>query len=230
MLYALIAAYNEEKTAADVIKDTLKYVDKVIFVNDGSIDKTLDVVESKFSRNKKIIILSWEKNRGKGYALIEGFKKFLNLRGDILVTLDADGQHSPSFIPSLVQPIESESADIIIGSRLIGKIDYSIRRTFFNIFTSFFVFLVTGKFYGDVASGFRAYSSDAIEKTLPQIQTSDYSIELEILRAAKINKLRVNSVPIKVKKGKKATFFKLFKAYYKFAWKYKGEIFKRILG
>ena len=73
--YALICAYNEEGAVNKVIKSTLKYVDKVIVVNDGSTDRTLQEVKGSFGKNRKVIIVSYPKNRGKGNAMKAGFRQ-----------------------------------------------------------------------------------------------------------------------------------------------------------
>jgi len=224
----LIPAYNEEESVVNVIRDTLKYVDKIIFVNDGSSDRTLDVVKSSFPGNKRIEILSWDKNQGKGHALIQGFKKFLDFNYDILITLDADGQHDPAQIPYMISPLANNSSDVVLGARLPNA-EYPKPRVFFNIVSSLAVLLATGGFHTDVASGFRAYTRNTIKKILPHLGTKDFSIELEILRAQSLEDLRTASIPINCRVGKKATFWKLAKAYTNFIWKYKKDIFRRIL-
>ncbi|HKZ45112.1 MAG TPA: glycosyltransferase family 2 protein [archaeon] len=223
----LIPAYNEEGTAVGVIKDTLKYVDKVIFVNDGSQDKTLDVVKSNLSNDKRIKILSWDRNQGKGYALIQGFKKFLGSDCSILVTLDADGQHDPSQIPYMIAPLRNKSSDVVLGVRMPNP-EYSKPRVFFNIVSSLAVLLAAGSFHTDVASGFKAYTKYAVKKILPHLKTKDFSIELEILKAQSMESLRSASIPISTMVGKKATFWKLARAYTNFAWKYRKDILKRV--
>lgn len=223
----LIPAYNEEENAVKVIKDTFRYVDKIIFVNDGSKDRTLDAVNSSFTNDKRIEVLSWDKNQGKGYALIQGFKKFLNSNCDILVTLDADGQHNPAQIPFVISPLMNNSSDVVLGTRLPNP-QYSKPRVFFNIVSSFAVLLATGGFHTDVASGFKAYTRNAVKKMLPHLETKNFSIELEILRAQSLEGLRPASIPINCRVGKKATFWKLARAYSSFTWKYKKDILKRI--
>jgi glycosyltransferase involved in cell wall biosynthesis len=227
---ALICAYNEQHTVEQVISNTLKFVDKLIFVNDGSTDKTLELVKSKFSNNKKIEIISWPENKGKGYASIYGFKEFLGSSTDVLVTLDADGQHDPSNIPYVILPLRPGYTDVVLGTRLGREIVYPRTRVFFNILSSIIVLLTTGGFHPDVASGFRAYTKNAIKKILPHLKAHDFSIELEILRAAELEgKIGIASVPITCKEPKKTNFGKLARAYMGFAWKHKKDILKKIL-
>ncbi|MEM2974218.1 MAG: glycosyltransferase family 2 protein [Candidatus Micrarchaeia archaeon] len=228
--YALICAYNEEKTIVDIISKTLKFVDKVIFVNDGSTDETLSNVRKNFEKNEKVIIISLPKNFGKGYAMAQGFKRFLEEGGDVVVTLDADGQHDPNEIPLVTLMIERGASDIVIGSRYSKLKGYPKSRVFFNILSTFILLLVSGAFYSDVASGYRAYSRSAIEKILPKLSLTGFGVELETLKFAKEYDFKISTVPVETtyEKGKKPNFTKLAHGYLSFAWKYKRDAFKRI--
>ncbi len=225
----LICAHNEEATVNEIVSKTLNNVDKVIFVNDGSTDNTLENIQSKYSENKKVEIISWKENKGKGYALIQGFKKFLETDCDVLVTIDADGQHDPNNIDYLLLPLRPDHTDMVIGTRLSKEIVYPRIRVFFNVLTSIIVLLTTGGFYPDVASGFRAYTRNCVKKIVPHLKSHDFSIELEILKATQFEGIASASVPIDCKEPKKANFGKLARAYIGFAWRYKWDIVKRIL-
>lgn len=228
---ALIAAYNEEQTAVQTIRDVLGYVDEVIFCNDGSTDETLEKVTNSFGKNPQVKILSWEKNRGKGYALIQGFKTFLKTRADVLVTFDADGQHYASEIPPLTSLVEQKISDVVVGARILLYSPSRVR-IFFNVMVNLVMLLTTGSMYVDVSSGFRAYSKNAIRKILPHLTLYDFGIEPEIMRAAALNKLKTATLPIRVnyKKGIKGNIWKLANSYLRFAWIYRNDIFRRIFG
>jgi glycosyltransferase involved in cell wall biosynthesis len=228
---ALICAYNEEQTAAAVIAATLRYVDLVIFVNDGSTDRTLETVQRRFGRNPQVKIITWGRNRGKGAALLAGFRYFLRRRIPLLVTLDADGQHDPTQIPLLLLLLERKAVDMVIGSRY-GKVErhVPIMRAVFNIFASFIMLLTTGAFFADVASGYRAYTRAAIKAMVPKLSLAGYGIELEILRAATMVKLRLATLPVRcIYLGRKANLPALAVDYFRFALKYKCDICKRLL-
>ncbi len=230
-IYALTAAYNEESTIVGVIEDELKHVDKVIFVNDGSTDRTLEKVQSRFSRNKNVEIISWDSNKGKGYALIQGFKKFLNSDGDILVTLDGDGQHDASQMSSVILPIEKHLSDVVVGARILTESPSRIR-IFFNAIVNIVMLLTTGSLFVDVSSGFRAYSRNTIKKILPYLSFYDFAIEPQILRACVLNKLKFATISINVnyKKGRKSNIWRLARSYIRYTWKYKGDIIRKIVG
>ena len=112
-IVAIIPAYNEEKALADVIEGTLKYVDKVIIVNDGSVDNTAEVALSAGAE-----LINHETNLGKGEALKSGFKAVDD--DSIIVTIDGDGQHNPNEIPDLIKPIIDDGADFVNGSRYMN--------------------------------------------------------------------------------------------------------------
>jgi glycosyltransferase involved in cell wall biosynthesis len=229
--YALICAYNEENTAVNVIGRTLKYVDKVIFVDDGSTDKTLENVQNRFGKNRNVTIITYPKNHGKGYALITGFKYFLKEKGDVLVTLDADNQHNPDEIPVVKVMVEHGYSDIVIGSRYARLKGFPRLRVLFNIFSTMVLLLTSGGFFADVASGFRCYSRHAIESILPRLNLYGFGIELETLQVAKEKELKTSTVPVSCtydKHGEKPNFDKLAVGYARFAIKYKKEILKRI--
>ncbi|MFW6064692.1 MAG: glycosyltransferase family 2 protein [Candidatus Natronoplasma sp.] len=110
MITAVIPAYNEEDRIEKVLKETSQYVDDIIVVDDSSTDGTVQVAE-EFS---KVTLLRNEENLGYLRSLRRGFGA---VEGEIIVTIDADGEHDPSFIPDLVSPIEEGEADLVFGKR-----------------------------------------------------------------------------------------------------------------
>jgi glycosyltransferase involved in cell wall biosynthesis len=106
---AVIPAYNEEETVGEVVTRTLRHVDEVIVVDDGSTDETAIV-----ARNSGAVVVLKEANKGVLESLKTGFK---SAKGEILVTLDADGQHDPDEIPILLELILDDRADLVLGAR-----------------------------------------------------------------------------------------------------------------
>jgi len=111
-IVAVIPALNEEKTIAAVVDATRKYVDEVIVVDDASSDST-----ALTAKERGAILIRHITRGGYDKAICDGFKLAVTTKADIVVTLDADGQHLPSDIPRLVQPIERGEADIVVGRR-----------------------------------------------------------------------------------------------------------------
>lgn len=106
---AVIPAYNEEETVGEVVARVLRHVDEAIVVDDGSTDDTAMV-----ARNSGAVVVRNEANKGVLESLKTGFK---SAKGEILVTLDADGQHDPDEIPGLLEPILDDRADLVLGAR-----------------------------------------------------------------------------------------------------------------
>ena len=115
---ALIPAFNEGEHIREVIIATQEYVDRVIVCDDGSTDNTLEVLNSM-----DVTVLTHENNRGYGASLISLFNYCFESGVVYAVTVDADAQHDPEYIPDLLMPLRYGEADIVIGSRFMLKGD-----------------------------------------------------------------------------------------------------------
>jgi len=188
LIIACIPAYNEEKTIAKVIIKTQKYVDKVIVCDDGSKDMTSEIAERLGA-----IVIKHERNIGKGEALRNLFKKAIELNADIVITLDGDGQHDPDEIPSLINTLKEEKADIIIGSRfLLNEKNVPGYRAIGNKILN----IVTGGKITDTQSGFRAYNGKILDMIIPA--EAGMGVDSEILIKAMENNLKIVEIPITV--------------------------------
>lgn len=187
---AALPAYNEEVAIGSVVLGARNYVDQVVVVDDGSSDRTAEIAEAAGA-----IVLKHEVNTGYGGAIKDCFEVARTYGADVLVILDGDGQHDPSDIPSLVEPVVQEEADIVIGSRFNGKenkIPFYRRlgiRTI-NIFTN----VASNGRVTDTQSGFRAYSRRAIDSL--DIRDTGMGVSSEILLLAKNNGLKIKEKPI----------------------------------
>ena len=182
---AAIPALNEEKSIAKVIVHSLNWVDKVLVVDDGSVDDT-SLIATKLGA----VVIRHERNLGKGAALRKCFDWARDSGFDVLVTLDADGQHNPEDIPRLLTPIIDGEAEVVIASRLRDGVP-ALR----HIGGKMLDWLIAGR--GDVVdsqSGFRAYSRKAFE----QVNASELGmgVDSEILMHAKEAGLRIVEVPV----------------------------------
>ncbi|MEM3713293.1 MAG: glycosyltransferase family 2 protein [Thermoproteota archaeon] len=194
-IVACIPAYNEERTIASVIIRTMKHVDKVIVCDDGSTDLTGEIAEKL-----GVEVIRNERNMGKGVTIINLITHVKKFNPDIVVFLDADGQHNPDEIPRLVEPILKKEADLVIGSRYVkgSQADVpSYRRLGLRII-NFVVRKISGKAVRDTQSGFRAYSGKVLE-LLEACEANGYGVETEQLAIVTKNGLRVMEVPITIR-------------------------------
>jgi len=105
----IIPSFNEEETVGGVVRDALTHAEEIIVIDDGSTDGTAAVAAEAGAA-----VIRQGRNMGVLAAVARGLKE---ARGDILVTLDADGQHDPADIPRLIQPIVDDEADLVLGRR-----------------------------------------------------------------------------------------------------------------
>lgn len=189
-LAAVIPAYNEEKNIGHIIQGVKKHTDNIIVIDDGSKDKTCQIAHRAGAKVYRHLI-----NRGLGGALGTGIKAALLEGADIIVTLDADGQHDPEEIPELLKPIMEGRADIVIGSRFLKTQDMPLFRRSGNYFLNLVTFFLFGIWSTDSQSGMRAFNKKAAENL--EIITSGMEVSSEIIKEIKFHKLRLKEVPIK---------------------------------
>ena len=190
---AIIPVYNNVATIGQIIEDVLEIVADVIVVDDGSTDGTSEILAQISSA---VTIIGYDKNRGKGYALLQGFLSARKNGFTHAITIDADGQHFASDIPVFLSEIKNNPNGIIVGSRNLTEKNMPQQNTFANKFSNFWYKLQTGINIPDTQSGFRLYALSAVRTAWPI--TSRYEAELEFLVFAAWAGKRISSVPIHV--------------------------------
>jgi glycosyltransferase involved in cell wall biosynthesis len=187
-----IPAFNEAKNIAAIITELKKITDSIVVCDDGSSDLTAEI-----SEKLGVTVIKHEKNMGYGAAINSIFKKCIEIRSDVLVTFDADGQHRIDDLEKVLQPIKKNQADVVIGSRFLdNKSDVpNYRKVGIKIITKVTNVSIKKKLT-DSQSGFRAYN----RQVLTQINPSDIGmgISTEILIKASSKGLRITEVPIKI--------------------------------
>ncbi len=188
----VIPTYNNEKSLEKVIHGILKITGNIIVVNDGSTDNTLAVLK-RFSNIK---IISYLRNKGKGYALRKGFEKALEEGFSHAVTIDADGQHRPEDVSLFIDELRNEPETLIVGSRNLQQEDLSRGSRFANKFSNFWYKFVTGVKLTDTQSGFRLYPIHLLRNT--KFFTNRYEFELEILVRSAWKGIPIKELPVQV--------------------------------
>lgn len=186
---ALVPAYNEEKTIGNVIDRVRPFVEKILVVNDGSTDET---ERTAFAHGA--VVLSHSINRGLGAAIGTGCSAARKLNADIVVTLDADGQHDPEEISKFLAAIE-QGADVVIGSRMLTRQGMPWFRQMANQLGNIVTFLLFGAWVTDSQSGFRAFTSHALSKI--DIRTNRMEVSSEIIAETKRHGLKLIEIPIR---------------------------------
>ena len=186
---ALIPAYNEAMTLGEVLESTKPFVDKIIVVNDGSSDRT-----GQIALTHGALVVTHVINRGLGAAIGTGFAAAQKIGADVVVTLDADGQHEPKEIPKFVKVIEA-GADMVIGSRMLKRSGMPWYRQIANVLGNLVTFFLFGAWVTDSQSGYRAFNKFALSKI--KIQTNRMEVSSEIVAEAKRNNLDLVEIPIR---------------------------------
>jgi hypothetical protein len=191
----VIPAYNEGENIAQVIAALPPEVAGLsiepIVVDDGSTDDTVER-----ARKAGAAAVRLPMNRGQGAALRTGYRLALSTGAQLVVTMDADGQHKASELPRLVEPILAREADVVNGSRVLGAADpsHAARTMGIKVF-AWLLSVLTRRRITDPACGYRAVRTESLrglEFRQDQFHNSEF-----ILEAAK-NKLRMVEVPVTV--------------------------------
>ncbi len=192
-----IPCYNEEKSLPITLNALPKKIEgideiEVLIINDGSTDKTVEVARSLGVKH----IVEMPHNCGLAKAFVAGINTALSLDADIIVNTDADNQYCADDIEKIIKPILNGSADIVIGSRPVSKIQhFSLLKKMLQKLGSFVMRLISSTDVEDAPSGFRAFSRNAAI----QLNVFDnYTYTLETIIQARAKGLILECVPINV--------------------------------
>ena len=170
----IMPTYNNGGTLHDVVEKVLTYCADVIVVNDGCTDASAEILASF---GERITVIDYGRNRGKGYALKQGFKKAKAMGFAYALTIDSDGQHFPEDIPLFVEALEQHPGALIVGSRNLKQENMPGGNTFANKFSNFWFKIQTGINLPDTQTGYRLYPLHR----LPNIFSARYEAELSLL-------------------------------------------------
>ncbi|MGD0158814.1 MAG: glycosyltransferase family 2 protein [Candidatus Bathyarchaeia archaeon] len=189
----VIPAYNEGKTIGDIISritavmEKLKVRHEILVVDDGSTDNT-----KKVALASNAIVIGDGSNHGKGHAMRKAFRQ---ARGEIIVTIDADGEHKPEEIPKLIYPLYN-GTDIVSGSRFLGDGENFTTKLnqIGNKLLNLSITMMTGKYITDSQTGFRAFKKTFLNHIT--LKSDGFEIETEITVKGLRNGFKLEEIPI----------------------------------
>ena len=186
-ILALIPAWNEEAFIGPVIEATSTQL-PVLVIDDGSQDRTPDLAASAGAE-----VVRHEENKGKGQALITGFKWTLAEGFDAVITLDADGQHDPTEIPLFTSAYKDNAGDLIIGRRDFKQMPFPNR--YANPIGSWLLSLALKQRIYDNQCGYRLHTRKLLESL--DLKTSGFELEVEAVMQTVCLGMTIGWVPIR---------------------------------
>lgn len=198
-VYLLIPCYNEEKGVGTVI-DNLpvsllqesNYTVEVIVIDNNSVDRTAEVAASRGAT------VLHESKQGKGCAIITGFQSVPE-DADYVVMIDGDGTYDIREIMRLLEPLERDFADVVVGTRLHGKLDYDSMKGLNRLGNWLFTFLARIAYktnVTDVCSGFFAWKREVVKDLAQYLESNGFSIEMEMI--AKMARMNYESCSVPI--------------------------------
>lgn len=210
----VIPAYNEEKLILKTLKDIPKIIDYIIVVNDGSKDKTYEVVDAYRQKNKKVILLDNDVNHGIGYTLIHGYKHALSSTdAEAIGIVAGDAQFDTSYLQPMLDDFIDYKLDYIKASRFFHREAFKAMpkyRQFGNIFISLLTKFSTGYYtITDITNGCGFLRRSILEKVDFDIVKHRYDYETSMLTALSIVDARIKDHAVPAIYGDETSTIKL---------------------
>jgi len=197
----IIPTYNEKDNITPLVQQilALECNIQVVIIDDNSPDGTGQIVDTLAMQNSQVKVIHRPGKLGLGTAHIDGFKYSLTTNADIIITMDADFSHDPSYIPSLLQA--SHDFQVIIGSRYTaqgGVVNWNWHRRLLSWGANLVTQLALGLKAKDCTSGFRCYHREVITNIIDsyRIFSDGYSFLVEILFKSQQHGFTIGEVPI----------------------------------
>ena len=185
----VIPAYNEEKNIGRVVTAAGRKGFRVLVVDDGSSDRT-----AVLARSAGAEVLVSPVNQGKGLAIRRGLEWFLGKDFEVLILMDADGQHNPDELDLFLEAFGEESYDGVVGNRMDNPRRMPWVRRLTNHVMSWTLSVLAGQKIPDSQCGYRAFRRKVVESL--SLRTARFEIESEMLLQASRANFRIGSVPV----------------------------------
>lgn len=190
----VVPTYNNAATVGDVIRRIADITTDIVVVVDGCTDDTRERLAELSDISLQVV--DYPENRGKGHALLAGFKHAINRGYEYAITIDSDGQHNPQDITLFVEAMHRQPDALIVGARNLEAENMPGGNTFANRFSNFWFMVQTWRNLPDTQTGFRLYPLRLLSGMW--LVTSRYEAELELLVLAAWSGEQIVSVPVHV--------------------------------
>lgn len=204
MISVVIPMYNEEKKIENTIKELMNYLTvnynkfEIIMSNDGSTDRSVEIVNEIAAKNKYVRLVGHDTNQGKGSAVREGI---LRAEGDIIFFTDCDLAYGTSVFNRAIEMMNKENTDIVIGSRNLDPLGYGTYTKFRKFMSQTYLKLVSkvcGFKYTDSQCGFKGFKRSAAMSIFAECQVDSFAFDLEALIIAERKRIRISELPVKI--------------------------------
>jgi len=205
-------AQNIERLIDEI--ENLNLNTSILVIDDSSPDGTSDIVRKCQRKHDNILLFERPKKFGLGTAITDGFRVFLSVKNPpkYIITIDADYSHNPKDIPRLISTAKTECG-LVVGNRYCkggGAVNWSLFRLALSRTANLIASMVIGANLHDYTSGLRCYSINLVKRTISDLHSQTYEIQIETIRQAHIRNFKIKEIPIifvNRKKGKsKLTF------------------------
>lgn len=197
----IIPVYNEEENLPIIVPEILE-VDKkfnILIVEDYSTDNTGKVADKLCKKYPGVYVLHRKENRGLRRSYIAGFKWALERDYDLIFQMDADGSHSPKFLPDFLEKIKDY--DVVIGSRYykgrVSVVNWDIKRLLLSLAANLYVKMIIRVPVSDATAGFKCFKRKVLESiNLDKILSEGYSFLIEMNWRVKKAGFKIGEIPI----------------------------------
>lgn len=201
-LSVVIPAYKQERTIVSDIKqingvlEKMRYDYELIVVVDGMVDKTYQ--KAKMLQGKKIKVIGYKTNKGKGYAVRYGMAR---TKGDLIAFIDAGMDIDPNGLAMILEHMEWYGADIIVGSKRhpASQVEYPFLRKIYSFGYQLLIWFLFGLKVKDTQTGLKIFKREVLEKVLPRLLVKRFAFDVELLAVARrLGFKKIYEAPIKI--------------------------------
>ncbi len=204
LISVIVPAYHGEKTIEQDVKNIegalsqLNIPYEIIVVADGIDDKTFEKASKTAKRSRKVSVVGYQHNRGKGYAVRYGIARS---KGDVIAFIDAGSDIMPEGLAMLLSHFRWYNADIIVGSKRhpVSKVNYPFFRRIFSLGYQILIRLLFGLSIRDTQVGMKLYRRNVLEDVLPRLLVKRFAFDIEFLAVAHhLGYTRIYEAPIEL--------------------------------